>query len=310
MEETEVGLFSQTDLLGQMQAIMDLQRGKDTGRRTINTRHILFIVSGAFDRLGEQVKRRLSAAQIGFGAEKDRERSDADWLRLAQTRDFIDYGFEAEFIGRLPIRVVCDKLSADDLEQIMLHSEGSVLAQYRADFAGYGIEFEATKEALRLVAAAAERENTGARGLMTVLERVCRDLKFELPSLPVKSLTIEARTVEDPAGALEEIRRNSESAVKDILTGEVARFAERFEREQGLKLVFDAEATAALVALAVERNQSAAEVCRERFHDFEYGLKLAARNTGRTSFRIARKMVENPSEELSKLVARSFKAEK
>ena len=37
---------------------------------------------------------------------------------------------------------------------------------------------------------------------MTVLERVFRDLKFRLPSSRLRSLTITAQTVENPAEAL------------------------------------------------------------------------------------------------------------
>ena len=51
MEDTDVNLQSQTDLLGQMQAMMDFQQTGKARKKTINTRHILFIVSGAFDKL-------------------------------------------------------------------------------------------------------------------------------------------------------------------------------------------------------------------------------------------------------------------
>jgi hypothetical protein len=37
---------------------------------------------------------------------------------------------------------------------------------------------------------------------MTVLERTFRDLKFRLPSTRIRSLTITAQTVENPAAAL------------------------------------------------------------------------------------------------------------
>jgi len=61
MEETEVNLHSQTDLIGQMQSMMELQRTGKTPRRTINTRHMLFIVSGAFDKLPDVIRQRLVA---------------------------------------------------------------------------------------------------------------------------------------------------------------------------------------------------------------------------------------------------------
>ena len=59
MEETEVNLQGQNDLVSQMETIMQMQRGGKQAKRTISTRNILFIVSGAFGPLAEQI------AQIG-----------------------------------------------------------------------------------------------------------------------------------------------------------------------------------------------------------------------------------------------------
>src|SRR5690606_22538476 len=53
MEETEVNLHSATDMMAQMQMMMEAQRGGKPKKRTINTKHILFIVSGAFDKMSE-----------------------------------------------------------------------------------------------------------------------------------------------------------------------------------------------------------------------------------------------------------------
>lgn len=85
-------------------------------KRTINTRHILFIVSGAFDTLGEDIAKRMNRGVIGFAdsaAEAGGGDDPSDFLRFAKTSDFIKYGFEAEFIGRLPVRVACEPLKAD-----------------------------------------------------------------------------------------------------------------------------------------------------------------------------------------------------
>src|SRR5690349_6646556 len=54
MEETEVPLRSMNDLQGQLQAAFEFQRKGKAKRETINTRHILFVVSGAFERLKQQ----------------------------------------------------------------------------------------------------------------------------------------------------------------------------------------------------------------------------------------------------------------
>jgi endopeptidase Clp ATP-binding regulatory subunit ClpX len=308
MEETDVSLFSQTDLLGQIQAVMDMQRGKEPGPRTINTRHILFIVSGAFDKLADLVRQRVKTSRIGFAHEAIGEGGDTECLRLAQTSDFIAAGFEPEFIGRLPVRVVCDPLGTEDLEAIMLHSEENILDQYRADFEGYGIHVLIRPEAIARIARLAVAEKTGARGLMTVLERVFRDFKFELPSSAVRSLEVTAETVEKPEAALGALLQDRTAARTQALRVEVQKVVEEFKSSSGLALDIVKEGVDAIVEICLRENKSVAWLWKERFADLEYGFKLIARNTGRSSFRITRKFVENPSEELSRRVARSFQA--
>jgi endopeptidase Clp ATP-binding regulatory subunit ClpX len=306
MEETEVNLHSQTDLIGQMQAVLEMQRGGRPPRRTVNTRHILFIVSGAFDRLAELVRQRVHRGRIGFAEETGADRPESAFLKLAQTTDFIKYGFEPEFIGRLPVRVVCDPLTVADLEQILLKAEGNVLTQYEEDFRGYGIALMVEREAVAEIARRAAKENTGARGLMTVLERLLREFKFELPSTSIKAVEITSASVADPPAALAELLRQNAVAQRGVLREEVGRFAERFEREHGLALAFDDAAVEALVDLALAGNKTVRALCEERFRDFQYGLKLIARNTGRTRFGITRAAVENPDRELSQWIVSGF----
>ena len=51
MEETEVPRRNPMDLQSQLQSAMEFQRRGKAKKDVINTRHILFICSGAFDRL-------------------------------------------------------------------------------------------------------------------------------------------------------------------------------------------------------------------------------------------------------------------
>src|SRR2546426_8209245 len=68
MEETEVPARSPNDIAGQLQAVMEATRGGRKQPSTINTRHILFVVSGAFPGLEKVVCKRLQEASIGFAA--------------------------------------------------------------------------------------------------------------------------------------------------------------------------------------------------------------------------------------------------
>src|SRR6201981_568045 len=165
MEEPEVPVRSMNDLQAQLQAAFEYQKRGKAKRETINTRHILFVVSGAFERLKQQASRRISQGQIGFSAEPVKV-MDNQLFQHVTTHDLVEYGFEPEFIGRLPVRVVCEDLDADDLFKIMKFSEGSILRQYERAFRAYGIEISFEDEALRLIAEEASKERTGARGLL------------------------------------------------------------------------------------------------------------------------------------------------
>ncbi|MDR3144053.1 MAG: AAA family ATPase [Puniceicoccales bacterium] len=204
MEESDVNAYGQTDMIAQLRAAVSFANGKKNQKQSISTKHILFIASGAFDKLSDIVKSRIGANSIGFNFRSRGDDHDEayEYLQKVSTADFIKYGFEPEFIGRLPVRVACEALKADDLRNILVSSEGSILKQYAEDFNGYGINFSMDDDAIAEVAKAAAEEKTGARGLLTVLERLLRDFKFELPSANVQSVRITKDTVDDPPKAL------------------------------------------------------------------------------------------------------------
>ena len=63
MEETEVPARAPHDIAGQIQAMMEMTQGR--GRKqpaTINTKHILFVVSGAFGGLEKIVQKNTPQA--------------------------------------------------------------------------------------------------------------------------------------------------------------------------------------------------------------------------------------------------------
>jgi ATP-dependent Clp protease ATP-binding subunit ClpX len=308
MEETEVAARAPNDIAGQIQAMMDLQRGAGGKKQpsTINTKHILFIVSGAFDGLQKIVQRRLREAVIGF-ASSGRVVADEEVLKEAQTRDFIDFGFEPEFIGRLPVRVHCHSLNTDDLFHILKSSEGSIIRQYEQDFAAYGIEVLFREDGMKRIAELAAEEKTGARGLMTVCERVFRDFKFELPSTVVKQIVISRELVDEPAGALKTLLAEQAKQERAVMTQVVNEFARRFQESFGLTLKFTEDAAEHMVTLAIEQNKTVRDLCAEKFKDFQFGLKLLAQNTAKTEFIIDRAVVEAPEKALSDWVVASYR---
>ena len=308
MEETEVNLQSSQDMMGQMKAFMDMQRGGKPGKATISTKNILFIVSGAFDQLAESVRKRLDLTRIGFGSSGEQEMasSEINFLNKAETQDFIKYGFEPEFIGRLPVRVACDELTKEDLAEILLSSEGSALDQYRKDFDGYNIKFDISNPAVKEVAKIAATEKTGARGLVTVLERIFRDFKFELPSTSIRKFSVDADTVSRPQDALKELIADNLDLLDENLLSDVDRYVDSFKREHGLELRFNKAAKVAVVKEASEQNRSVLALCEKKFKDFEHGLKIISQRTKKNFFNVDKKVIDDPDKELSRWVVESF----
>ncbi|MDB6020010.1 MAG: endopeptidase Clp ATP-binding regulatory subunit ClpX [Pedosphaera sp.] len=307
MEETEVPVRSPQDIAGQIQAMMDItQRGKK-GPGTINTRHILFIVSGAFDGLEKLVRRRLREATIGFASKDAKATEETQALLEVQTKDFIDFGFEPEFIGRLPVRVVCQPLSVDDLFAILKTSEGSIIRQYEQSFAAYGIEVLFQDDGLRRIAELAGNEQTGARGLMTVAERIFRDIKFELPSTQVKRFVVTRELVDDPPSELKKLLAEHQQEERKIARQLVHEFAQRFTENHGLRIKFTDAAADLLISNALEQGVSIRDLCAQRFKDYQFGLKLIAQNTGREEFIIDVDAVTETDKVLSDWVVASYR---
>jgi ATP-dependent Clp protease ATP-binding subunit ClpX len=305
MEETEVPVRSMNDLQAQLQAAFEFQKRGKAKRETINTRHILFVVSGAFERLKQQVSRRVQQGQIGFSA-KPVQVMDNELFQHVTTQDFVEYGFEPEFIGRLPVRVVCEELDADDLYKIMKFSEGSLLRQYERAFRAYGIEISFDDEALRLIATAAAKEKTGARGLLTVFEKLFRDYKYYLAGSGLSQLRVSAELVREPKRVLERLMAEGHKHEAQTLEANARQFADKFKREHGLEIVFDDAALQRLVARAQTERMTMPELCEHLFKDYQFGLSLISKNTGRKKFVLNATAVDEPDKFLSELVVQSY----
>ena len=200
-------------------------------------------MSGAFSSLPEIVEKRLSERNVGFGSISGAEgTAEENLLAQAATKDFIEFGLEPEFIGRLPVRVALDDLGEDELFEILKNSEGSILRQYRESFRSYGIQVAFDDKALRSIAAKAHSEKTGARGLMTVLESSLRDFKFDLPGTPVTRLAVTSKLINEPDRVLKEVLEDPNQAASDYSRLAVREFEDAFDRVHDVRLVLDSEA--------------------------------------------------------------------
>jgi ATP-dependent Clp protease ATP-binding subunit ClpX len=305
MEETEVPVRSMNDIQAQLQAAFEFQKRGKAKRETINTRHILFVVSGAFEKLKEQVARRVRQGRIGFSAQPVQV-MDNELFQYVTTHDFVEYGFEPEFIGRLPVRVVCEDLDADDLFKIMKFSEGSLLRQYERAFRAYGIEISFEDEALRLIAEEASKEKTGARGLLTVFEKLFRDYKYYLAGSGLSQMRVTVDLVREPKRVLERLMAEGQRQEAVTLEGGARQFADKFKAEHGIEIVFDEAAVRRLLQRAQRERMKMEELCAHLFKDFQFGLSLISKNTGQRKFVLDAAAVDAPDKFLSELVVQSY----
>jgi ATP-dependent Clp protease ATP-binding subunit ClpX len=205
MEETEVDLKVPHDPISQLEAIEQYRKTGKREKRTINTRHILFIMSGAFGGLEEFVKKRLNREGIGFGAEIRSKDEQAEYLKQVKAEDLITFGFESEFIGRLPVTAVFEKLEIADLHAILKNPNNPITLGKKKDFKSYGIDIQFEEEALYELAVRAYEEKTGARGLVSAVEKVLLKFEKRLPSTDIRKLVVTRSVVENPNQELERL---------------------------------------------------------------------------------------------------------
>jgi ATP-dependent Clp protease ATP-binding subunit ClpX len=298
MEETEVELKVPHDPVSQMEAVMEFQKTGKREKKKISTKHILFIMSGAFNGLEEIIKKRLNRQGMGFGAEIRSKDEQAGSLKQVKAEDLIQYGFESEFIGRLPVVTVFEHLEVEDLYKILRNPKSPIITGKKRDFKAYGIDLQFEDEALRRIAENALQERTGARGLVSAVERVLLKFEHTLPSTPIHHLVVTRATVDDPAGELKKIMENPgdserEKAFQRLLEEEEGNLEKSLRQKSSewrerYGIHFSDERIKLITRRAVDRQTdvevSAEEVRTIRQDALDFARKFSRRNELEVSF--------------------------
>lgn len=162
----------------------------------VDTTNILFIVGGAFDGIKDIIKQRTNKKSIGFGSE-DSENKEVS-LADVTTEDLLKFGLIPEFIGRVPIVVSLEDLDVNSLVKILQEPKNSLLKQYQKLFELDGVKLTFEDEAVKEIAEKAFKQETGARGLRTILEDLLLDVMFEIPSKDhIKEVIVSKDAIKD-----------------------------------------------------------------------------------------------------------------
>lgn len=204
LEETDVDLKVAHDPISMIQEIERFRKTGNRDKQTLNTRNILFILSGAFTGLTPIISKRLKDRTIGFRSSISEVEKQEDILKNVRSEDLMEFGFESEFVGRLPVRAVFERLTREDLHEILKNPNNPVIIGKKRDFAAYGIEIKFEDEALCLLADHAFDENTGARGLVNAIEKALLLFETTLPSTEIKQFPVTVEVIKNPEKAFEQ----------------------------------------------------------------------------------------------------------
>lgn len=165
----------------------------------IDTSNILFICGGAFDGLGDILKRRLGGNVLGFGQEKRSKQESEDLLPFVESDDLVSYGLIPELIGRLHVIATLGKISREDMVRILVEPKNSLVKQYQKLFDIDDVKLTFEEEALLSIAQKAIDRKTGARGLRSIMEEILLDIMYELPELKDYEVVITEEVVNEGA---------------------------------------------------------------------------------------------------------------
>ena len=144
---------------------------------------------GAFEGMSEIIEKRVfkDTRKLGFKSSSEFSSPtnfpEKDLFKHIAVEDLLEYGFIPEFVGRLPVHVGLEQLDQDALIQVLTEPKNALVKQYEYLFKMDNVDLEFEKEALKLTAQLAINQNSGARGLRTILEKTLLDIMYELPNL-------------------------------------------------------------------------------------------------------------------------------
>ena len=144
------------------------------------------------------------------------------------------------------------------------------------------------------------QERTGARGLVSAIEKVLLIYEKKLPSTAIKKVKITEATIKNPG---EELKKILSSEPKRIAAETIKRYQKDFYDQYRIKIGFTDEALKLLLANASKVKDGGYSLCKNLFGDYGLGLKLINRKT----FKVTKEVLSNPKEYLNKLIKSSYR---
>ena len=137
---------------------------------TIPTRQMMFVFMGVF----EGIDKTNNGGNLGFRNAEIRSNKGIE------PNDLVKFGIKPELVGRIQNYTTVERLSADNLYELLDTKMDSPLIEFANYFCLNGIELTLTPEAKMLLAEIAYERDLGARGIKGLLNSILDDAMFSL----------------------------------------------------------------------------------------------------------------------------------
>ena len=138
---------------------------------TFNTKNVLFILSGAFVGIEQNISKRLKKkSHIGFSATILDKSDQEKLLSFINGQDIIDYGIIPELVGRLPTVATLNKLSKKQIKELLTNVKNNVIIQTKELFLMDNLNIELGNDFIDQCASLSLSDTLGARSVRSVVE--------------------------------------------------------------------------------------------------------------------------------------------
>jgi ATP-dependent Clp protease ATP-binding subunit ClpX len=164
---------------------LELSHSEYTPRSLVSTQDIVYVACGTFSGLGGLIELE-DAGKIGFGRSAAPGRGKKIAVGFSESdvslaKNFQEYGFLPELIGRFKRIIPFEALGSDQLKTIL---EQNILVRYQNEFSLDGIELEVEGRVLDRIVGSSLKRETGARGIDAAFIQCLEEAAFECYSRP------------------------------------------------------------------------------------------------------------------------------
>ena len=175
----------------------------------VDTRKVLFILTGVFQDLPEIVRMRL--LNVEKRQLKPQQITDSFFRRHVTHDDLSTYGMSRELLGRIPIIETLEELSRESLMEIFFNCKNSIHQQYQERFAMMSVKLNFTRKGVERLVDQCLQRRVGARGLATEMNKLMTQAIYLASSdQNITEIRVGAHEIERGVVSL---RRKPESAI-------------------------------------------------------------------------------------------------